>query len=82
MNELEKLLKKAVEKDRRKILAIMHQLRSGKTKGLEYQKLKKLNFYKIRVGKYRIIFSFNKNKTIKIEVVRLRNEKTYVNSSF
>lgn len=77
MDELEKLLKKASNKDRRKILSILKQLRSGDTKGLQYQKLKGLNLYKLRAGKYRVIFSISRLKKIDIITIRVRNEKTY-----
>jgi mRNA-degrading endonuclease RelE of RelBE toxin-antitoxin system len=77
MNELEKLLRKASKRDRERILSMLKQLREGKTQGLQYQKLKESNFYKVRFGKYRIIFSFTKTKAIHIEAIRLRSEKTY-----
>ena len=77
MDDLEKLLKRANENDRRRILSVLTQLRAGKVEGLRYQKLKGSDVHRIRVGRYRILFSFTKTQGIRIEDVKLRNEKTY-----
>ncbi|MBI2551241.1 hypothetical protein HYV73_02740 [Candidatus Uhrbacteria bacterium] len=78
MNDLEKLLERMPTKDRRRVLAIMTGLMEGKLATLRIEKLKNSSFYRIRTGRYRIIFSLNRHtKFIKIEDLRLRNEATY-----
>lgn len=78
MDELQKLLKRAPKKDREAILSMMTALRLGQTASLRMEKLKNSNLYRIRVGRYRIMYSMDKDtKKIVIETVRLRNENTY-----
>ena len=78
MDELVKLLKKATKKDREKLLVVLEKLRSGVVSGLQISKLKGEERYRVRVGRFRIMFHFEgKPKRIVIDVVRKRDEKTY-----
>ncbi|EKD33258.1 MAG: hypothetical protein ACD_76C00057G0003 [uncultured bacterium] len=80
MDEMEKLLRKAKKKDRERLLAAMTALRNGQIKGFKIKKISGSNFYRIRIGDFRIIFSIDETKkTIIIESVRLRDEGTYKN---
>lgn len=77
---MEKLLRKAKKKDRERLLAAMTALRNGQIKGFKIKKISGSNFYRIRIGDFRIIFSIDETKkTIIIESVRLRDEGTYKN---
>ncbi len=78
MNKIEKLLRKASKKDRQRLLEVIMVLRSGVAIGLKVKKLAGSHFYRVRVGKYRVVFSMDMhNKTVVIEAIRLRNEGTY-----
>jgi len=76
MNELEKLLSKRKKQDRERLINTMEALKQGEIKGLKIIKLTGSNFYRVRVGDFRIQFTMNGTKAI-IESVRLRNEATY-----
>lgn len=77
MSETEKLLRKISKYERDKLLAIIDSLDSeGERRLLEPIKLKGTELYRIRAGKFRIIFHIENNKAI-TDAVRLRNEKTY-----
>lgn len=77
MDKIVKLLKKAKEKDRERLLACIEVLESGELETLKVKKLGGSPFYRVRVGDFRIVFSIDKQKRVLIESVRLRNEKTY-----
>ncbi len=78
MDDLEKLLSRMSIKDQTRVLEIMRLLKLGQTNNIKIQKLKNSALFRVRVGRYRVIFTINQEtKTIKIEDVRLRNESTY-----
>ncbi len=78
MDEIEKLLRKASKKDRERLLVALGSLQNGEATNLKIKKLTGSDFYRVRIGDYRIIFAFDKSKkSIIIETVRLRNEHTY-----
>ena len=78
MDEIEKLLHKTKKKDRERLLTAMNALRRGEIKGLNIKKLSGSSLYRVRIGDFRIIFSIDaRKKTVLIESVRIRNEKTY-----
>jgi len=77
MDKIRKFLKKLSKKEREAILLIMAQLM------IDYRKIpgivaiqSKENYYRIRVGKYRIIFEKIKHK-IEIKRIIKRDKKTY-----
>lgn len=79
MDQIEKILKKLSKKEREAFLLLMFQLKK------DYEKIpgiKKLsgykNIYRVRVGKYRIIFK-SKDKYAEIIRISKRNEQTYKN---
>lgn len=77
MNETEKLLRKVSKQERDELLALVDVLDIKKERDrLHPIKLKDSNLYRIRKGKFRIIFHFENNKAI-TDSVRFRNEKTY-----
>jgi mRNA interferase RelE/StbE len=78
MDEIEKLLRKAPRKARKRLLAAMEALRRGDIDDLNIQKLSGSPLFRVRIGDFRIIFSVNKRLgKIIIESVRRRNEDTY-----
>ena len=78
MDKIEKLLRKISKSDRDRLLQIINLLLEGKKAGLNIQKVKNTDFYRLRSGRFRIIFHLQgKNKEIVIDSVKLRNENTY-----
>jgi mRNA-degrading endonuclease RelE of RelBE toxin-antitoxin system len=78
MNNILKLLKKINQKDFLHISKIIDQLESGDKATInKAQKLKSYDLYRIRKGKFRIIFSFNRNGDVIIENVFKRDDNTY-----
>lgn len=78
MDKIEKLLRKINKKNRESLLQIIELLLSGKKKGLNIIKVKNTDFYRLRCGKFRIIFHYEgENKEIIVDSIKLRNEKTY-----
>ena len=76
MDKIEKLLRKISEKDRERLLVIVEKLIRGNTKGLNIQKVKNTDFYRLRSGRFRIIFHYE-DKRIIIDSIKLRNKNTY-----
>lgn len=77
MNKIEKLLDKISKNDRRKLLELITLILNDKKK-LRVIKIKKSDFFRVRYGKFRIIFH-KENEEIIIDSVKLRNENTYKN---
>ena len=77
MNEIEKLFRKISKKDRESLLEIVEELKS-KTRSLysSIQKVSGTEFYRLKKGRYRIIFHYASDGVI-IDSIRLRNERTY-----
>lgn len=77
MNKIEKLLRKISKKDRGRLLEIVKMLDRGE-KALKFEKIKNTDFFRIRSGKFRIIFHKEGGNFI-IDGIRMRNEETYKN---
>ncbi len=76
MDEVEKLFRKISKKDRFFLQGIISDLLSDK-KSLNIKKLKDSDFYRLRKGKFRIIYHYDSKKEIVIDSVRIRREDTY-----
>jgi mRNA-degrading endonuclease RelE of RelBE toxin-antitoxin system len=77
MDALAKLLKRSSLKDQVALVAALQAIRDADLrKNLDMKKLSGGEFYRVRVGKFRIIFHFENSKA-SIDSVRFRNEKTY-----
>lgn len=76
MDKIEKLLRKISKKQREYLLRIIEKLLSDNKKGLDIKKLKNTDFYRLRSGRFRIIFH-KENKEIIIDGIKLRDENTY-----
>ncbi|MBU1033260.1 MAG: type II toxin-antitoxin system RelE/ParE family toxin [Patescibacteria group bacterium] len=76
MDKIIKLLRRINKKDRERLLELINKLLSGKLENLHIKKLKGGKVYRIRSGKFRVIFKLN-NKYIEITDIRYRDENTY-----
>jgi len=74
MNDIEKLLSKVSPQDKIRLVLAIDATKSGMLTGV---KMKGSNFYKVRVGHFRIIYSIKENGRVVVDEVRRRNEKTY-----
>jgi mRNA-degrading endonuclease RelE of RelBE toxin-antitoxin system len=77
MDALSKFLKQVSQSDKVRILSVLCEIRDPSTRNtLDIKKLVGKDLYRVRKGKFRIIFRMN-GEYIDIVAVRLRNEKTY-----
>lgn len=76
MDEIEKLFRKISKKDRGLLQKIILDLLDG-AKFLNIKKLRDSDFYRLKKGKFRIIFHYDSKKQIIIDSVRIRREDTY-----
>lgn len=77
MDKIKKLFLKINQPDRKKLLNCIQKL-AEKDKNLNIIKIKNTNFYRLRSGKFRIIFHKEKKEII-IDSIQLRSENTYKN---
>lgn len=75
MDKIQKLLMKISRDDRSRLLETIEKLLSGDKK-LDIKKIKNTDFYRVRSGKFRIIYHKEKAEII-IDSIKMRNEKTY-----
>lgn len=75
MDKIQKLLMKISRFDREKLLQAVEKLISG-DKNLDIVKIKNTDFYRLRCGKFRILYHKEKNEII-VDSIKMRNEKTY-----
>ena len=75
MNKIEKLFKRIGKKKRVVLLDGIRKLITGE-KNRDIKKIRSTNFYRLRIGNFRIIFH-RENRDFIIDDIRLRNEKTY-----
>ena len=78
MRKIEKLMDKLNKKERKSLLETIKSLFSETAERLDIKKIKSTNFYRLRIGRFRIIFHRNGEKII-IDDIRIRNENTYKN---
>jgi mRNA-degrading endonuclease RelE of RelBE toxin-antitoxin system len=77
MNETEKFLRKIKKHERDELAALIDALDSKEARDhLHPIKLKGGEFYRIRKGKFRVIFHLENSHAV-TDSVRFRNEKTY-----
>ena len=76
MNKIEKLFKKISPSDRKKLLILTERLLVKDLKGLKIKKIVNSSFYRLRSGRFRIIFHYE-NKEIVIDSIKFRKEDTY-----
>ncbi|MBU1045683.1 type II toxin-antitoxin system RelE/ParE family toxin [Patescibacteria group bacterium] len=76
MKGIEKLLKKINKQDRQRLLGVTEKLIQGEEKGLNIRKVTDSDFYRLRSGRFRIIFHYDKKEII-IDSIKLRDKNTY-----
>jgi len=76
MDKIKKLLQAISMKDREKLLDIIERLLKCEKIGLNIIKIKKTDFFRLKTGRFRIIFHIEKNQII-IDSIRLRDNNTY-----
>lgn len=76
MDKIDKLLRKISEKDRQRLLGIVEKLVKGEIKKLNARKVTNSDFYRLRSGRFRIIFHYEAREII-VDSIKLRNETTY-----
>jgi mRNA-degrading endonuclease RelE of RelBE toxin-antitoxin system len=76
MDKIEKLLRKISEKDRQRLLGIVEKLVKGEIKKLNIRKVTNSDFYRLRSGRFRIIFHYEVREII-VDSIKLKNETTY-----
>ncbi len=76
MDKIEKLLRKISKKQRENLLSIIEKLLNNNKKGLDIKKIKKTDFYRLRAGRFRIIYH-KEDKEIVVDSIKLRDESTY-----
>jgi len=78
MNKTQKFIQKLSPKNRDKILQTAILISNNQINNLDYKKLKgSNNLYRVRVGKFRIIFLKDKNNNYQIKEITKRDNNTY-----
>ena len=77
MNEIEKFLRKISLEERKKIEKLIDGIVSGND-GVKIVKIKNTDFYRARLGNFRVIFHKDA-KAIIIDSIRFRDDNTYKN---
>lgn len=78
MDQVQKILRKLSTQERQKFEALKDQLLQGHFENLDCVPIKsKPDFFRVRVGRYRFIFSGKKSGTIRLHKIVKRDENTY-----
>ncbi len=76
MDKIEKLLRKIDKKEREQLITAIEGFVKGEKKNLKIKKIKNSDFYRLRKGRFRIIFHYYKREII-IDSIKMRKEDTY-----
>ena len=80
MHKADKLLSKIPKKDRDSILRVLSFLYLNKTDHLDIKKLKGFkNTFRVRVGRYRVIYTKDNEQGLDVLAITKRDEITYQN---
>ena len=74
MDKIQKLFNELNKYDRDFLIGIINDLLENK-EGLDVAKIKNTDFYRVRKGRFRIIF--HREDGIVIDSIKIRNENTY-----
>lgn len=79
MDKIDKALKRLAPKELKQFKALLLQIQTGQLNTLDVKKLVgHADIYRVRKGKYRILFRMDDNKqTIKILALERRSDRTY-----
>ncbi len=78
MDKTEKLFRKISKKERLLLKELVLNLENKETNNLNIRKVTDSDFYHFRKNRFRIIFHYE-NKTLIIDSIKLKNDKTYKN---
>lgn len=78
MDKIEKLFRKLPSKERLHLSTAIDLLAENNLTGLDIKKLGGGEFYRLRRGRYRILFKKDGEENVVYEI-RLRNDNTYKN---
>ena len=78
MDRLQKLLRKISQRDRERLLGVLALLKQGALEGSDIIKLSGASYYRLRSGRFRIIFHREaRTDKIIIDSAKMRDEHTY-----
>jgi mRNA-degrading endonuclease RelE of RelBE toxin-antitoxin system len=75
-DKIEKLFKKITAKERSILSGILQCLIAGEKKDLNIVKIVNSDLYRLKKGRFRIIFHYESKEVI-VDSIRIRNEDTY-----
>jgi mRNA-degrading endonuclease RelE of RelBE toxin-antitoxin system len=78
MDKIEKLFRKITKKERMMLSQVLAKLIANETAGLNIKKIQSSEYYRLRIGSFRIIFHTVGSGVI-IDDIRLKNKSTYKN---
>ncbi|MFH0845816.1 MAG: hypothetical protein V1851_00210 [Patescibacteria group bacterium] len=78
MDNIKKLFEKITKKDNLLLQKIILDLKNNNLDNLNIKKLTNSDFYRLRKGRFRIIFHYER-KVIVVDSIKLRDDKTYNN---
>lgn len=80
MDKVEKFFQKLSEKDQKKFQEIKTQIESGNFAGIDIKNIKSSpNLFRVRLGKYRLVFSGRKKGKVELLKIVKRDDNTYRN---
>jgi mRNA interferase RelE/StbE len=78
MDKLTKEMRKLSHNDLARVYAVLEKIKHGNIDSLQIKLLRgHQNTYRVRVGRIRVIYTADKNGSIRLLAVHQRNEKTY-----
>lgn len=78
VDRMQKALDKMSDKEKKEILAIMYHIESGAVGRYDIKKLKgQKDIYRVRKGKFRILYRLDSNGSAKVLAIERRNDTTY-----
>jgi len=78
MDKIKKLFKKLSKTEKEEIISVLSLLACDSLIGLNIKKIVGTDYWRVRSGRYRIIFKKENGENVVYEI-RLRNENTYKN---
>jgi mRNA-degrading endonuclease RelE of RelBE toxin-antitoxin system len=77
VDKIKKFLRKRTQKEREILLDVLDLLEKREFLGLQIKKLRGTPYYRVRQGRFRIIFWYNENNNFEVEKIEYRKESTY-----
>ncbi len=80
MDKVNKFFQKLSAKERAKFLAIKKQIKAGNFENVDIKSIKsKSDLFRVRLGRYRLVFAGKKSGKIELLKIVKRDEQTYKN---